>query len=143
MGFQLCPYQYPFGTISLRLQLWFCLLHRPTIFRRQRFLGSFLKRRGNRPFRRSTWRISKQSKNFQFNSQHKMDLIELVINELMVTYLQFGVFRINCTGIGFGGSQITWCYTRFSGAGFHMFGDFDFLLVGECLKNASVKLAQN
>lgn len=72
-----------------------------------------------------------------------MDLVELVINELMVTYLQFGVFRINCTGIGFGGSQITWCYTRFSGAGFHMFGDFDFLLVGECLKNASVKLAQN
>lgn len=68
-----------------------------------------------------------------------MNLAELVINELFVTYLQFGVFRINCTGIGFGGSQIAWCYTRFSSAGFHMFSNFDFLLVGECLKNVSAR----
>lgn len=60
MEFQLCQYQYPCGTLSLRLQVWFCLLHRPTIFRWKCFLESLLKRRGNRPFRRSTWRNSKQ-----------------------------------------------------------------------------------
>lgn len=60
MGFRSCRWRDPSGTISPIARPCFCQLHRPTIFRWQLFRWNHPWHRGNRPSRRSIWRISKQ-----------------------------------------------------------------------------------
>lgn len=51
------------------------------------------------------------------------------------TYLVFHIFRIDRFGLCFGSRQFLRRYTRFSTAILHIFGHFNLLLLGDCLRN--------